>query len=68
MFNFAGKSTQCVTKAPIEIDFTSFWKTLDESYFARPTPDSLENKWQEIISKTITFTQNHHRGIMNDSS
>jgi len=63
MFNFAGKSAKFSPKPPQEIDFNNFWKTIDESYFQRVEPNSLDSKSHEILEKIIPFTGNHHNGI-----
>ena len=64
MFNFAGKSSQCAKKAPAELDFFTFWKSLDETYFSSLTPGALETRRKEILEKVSQFSQTHERGTV----
>ena len=62
MYNFAGKSLQAGVKTPTEVNFTTFWKSIDDFYFTHLAPNSLEHKTKDLMEKIIYFTQNHHRG------
>jgi hypothetical protein len=64
MFNFAGKSSQGTTKGHTDVDFHTFWKGLDDSYFAHVVGGQLESKRKDGLSKIHTFTQNHHHGTV----
>lgn len=50
MFNFAGKYSANEKKAPSEVDLSTFWKTLDETWFPLIYPNSLENAHKEVIA------------------